>query len=159
MATAATSSRTATTLLSCKRLDLHTLTQLCIPKIDWLIHNKFTYVRDSWFARARRYFVAAGVIAAVCSAAGLYLCAVNARPGALVPLLAQGFLFSAAGAAFASRGNAWSTENGGEEGGSVCYAAGAFCGRVTIAAVVGTAAASAVTVAALASKGWGLRRR
>jgi hypothetical protein len=87
------------------------------------------------------------------------LCAVNARPGALVPLLAQGFLFSAAGAAFASRGNAWSTENGGEEGGSVCYAAGAFCGRVTIAAVVGTAAASAVTVAALASKGWGLRRR
>jgi hypothetical protein len=116
-------------------------------------------------ARASRYFVAAGVIAAVCSAAGLYLCAVNAKPGgagALVPLLdvvAQGFLFSAAGAAFASRGNAWTTGNGGDEGGSVCHAAEAFCGRVTIAAVVGTAAALAVTVAALASKGCGLRPR
>ncbi|CAN6381937.1 unnamed protein product [Urochloa humidicola] len=98
---------------------------------------------------ALKYFVAAGAIAAVCSAAALYLFAV--RPAAafcslpMVPFLdaaAQGLLFSAAGAAFAARGD-WG-------GGGVCDAAAAFCGKVSVAAGVGATAAVAVAVAALA---------
>ncbi|KAK3120646.1 hypothetical protein QOZ80_9AG0691440 [Eleusine coracana subsp. coracana] len=108
------------------------------------------------------YFVAAGTIAAVCAAAGLFLTAVNANKhaGALVPLLdaiAQAFLFSAAGAAFAARGNASPADITGS-GGSVCGAAGAFCGRVAVAAAAGTLAAVAVTIAALASRGGAHRR-
>ncbi|CAL4990302.1 unnamed protein product [Urochloa decumbens] len=98
---------------------------------------------------ALKYFVASGAIAAVCSAAALYLFAVRASAAAfcslpLVTLLdaaAQGLLFSAAGAAFAARG-AW--------GGGVCDAAAAFCWKVSIAAGVGAIAAVAAAVAALA---------
>ncbi|CAL4979067.1 unnamed protein product [Urochloa decumbens] len=97
---------------------------------------------------ALKYFVAAGAIAAVCSAAALYLFAVRAAAAfcslTLVPLLdaaAQGLLFSAAGAAFAARGD-W--------GGGVCDAAAAFCWKVSIAARVGAIAAVAAAVAALA---------
>ena len=119
--------------------------------------------------RACRYFVAAGAISAVCSAAALYLCAVRSAAAAtigslpLVPLLdaaAQGLLFSAAGAAFAARGvvgtaaGPWGggggDAGGGGGGGSVCDAAGAFCGKVSVAAGVGACAAVAVAVAAMA---------
>ena len=117
--------------------------------------------------RACRYFVAAGAISAVCSAAALYLCAVRSAAAAtigslpLVPLLdaaAQGLLFSAAGAAFAARGvvgtaaGPWGSSGGdaGGGGGSVCDAAGAFCGKVSVAAGVGACAAVVVAVAAMA---------
>ncbi|CAO2038820.1 unnamed protein product [Urochloa humidicola] len=95
---------------------------------------------------ALKYFVAAGAIAAVCSAAALYLLAVRAAAAfcscSLVPLLdaaAQGLLFSAAGVAFAARGD-WG-------GGGVCDTAGTFCGKVSVGAI----AAVAVAVAALDS--------
>ncbi|CAL4986209.1 unnamed protein product [Urochloa decumbens] len=95
-----------------------------------------------------KYFVAAGAISAVCSAAALYQFAVHAAAAfcslPLVPLLdaaAQGLLFSAAGAAFAARGD-W--------GGGVCDAAGAFCWKVSAASGVGAIAAVSVAVAALA---------
>ncbi|CAO2149961.1 unnamed protein product [Urochloa humidicola] len=98
---------------------------------------------------ALKFFVAAGAIAAVCSAAALYLFAVRAAVAffslSVVPLLdaaAQGLLFSAAGAAFTARGD-WG-------GGGVCDAAAAFCGKVSVAAGVGAIAAVAVAVAALA---------
>src|SRR6266508_3878367 len=86
--------------------------------------------------------------------------AVHNRPaggGALVPLLdavAQGFLFSAAGAAFAARGLVGDAAAGpvGSGGGGVCDVAGEFCGRVSTAAAVGAFAALAVAVAALASR-------
>ncbi|CAD6252977.1 unnamed protein product [Miscanthus lutarioriparius] len=113
---------------------------------------------------ALRYFVAAGAIAAVCSAAALYLFTVSADAAVvsvpLVPFLdaaTQGFLFSAAGAAFATRdvvggtgtaAGSWGSSAGG--GGSVCDAAGAFCGRVTVAAAVCAFAAVSAAVAALA---------
>ncbi|RLM70233.1 hypothetical protein C2845_PM17G14220 [Panicum miliaceum] len=112
---------------------------------------------------ACRYFVAAGAISAVCSAAALYLCAVRAAAAIgslpLVPLLdaaAQGLLFSAAGAAFAARGvlgtaaGPWGSSAGGGGGGSVCDAAGAFCGKLSVAAGVGACAAMAAAIAALA---------
>ncbi|KAL6907861.1 hypothetical protein ACP4OV_002031 [Aristida adscensionis] len=91
------------------------------------------------------YFVVAGAVSAVCSAAALYVFAVRGEPaGALVAVLdavAQGLLFSAAGAAFAVRGVV---------GSGVCDVAGAFCGRVSTAAAAGAFAAFAVAVAALA---------
>ncbi|PAN43599.1 hypothetical protein PAHAL_8G248700 [Panicum hallii] len=103
---------------------------------------------------ALKYFVVAGAISAVCSAAALYLCAVRAAAAIgslpLVPLLdaaAQGLLFSAAGAA-GPWGSSGVDVGGG--GGSVCDAAGAFCGKVSVAAGVGACAAVAVAVAALA---------
>ncbi|CAD6252928.1 unnamed protein product [Miscanthus lutarioriparius] len=112
---------------------------------------------------ALRYFVAAGAISAVCSAVALYLFAVCAAAAVgslpLVPFLdaaAQGFLFSAAGAAFAARdvvsrtgtaAGSWGS-SGGE--GSVCDVASAFCGRVTVAGAVCAFAAVSATVAALA---------
>ncbi|PUZ45671.1 hypothetical protein GQ55_8G243700 [Panicum hallii var. hallii] len=114
---------------------------------------------------ALKYFVVAGAISAVCSAAALYLCAVRAAAAIgslpLVPLLdaaAQGLLFSAAGAAIAERGvvagaaGPWGSSgvDVGGGGGSVCDAAGAFCGKVSVAAGVGACAAVAVAVAALA---------
>ncbi|XP_025815464.1 CASP-like protein 1U1 [Panicum hallii] len=116
---------------------------------------------------ACRYFVVAGAISAVCSAAALYLCAVRAAAAIgslqlqLVPLLdaaAQGLLFSAAGTAFAARGvvggaaGPWGSSgvDVGGGGGSMCDAAGAFCGKVSVAAGVGACAAVAVAVAALA---------
>ena len=108
--------------------------------------------------------MAAGAISAVCSAAALYLFAVRADAAVaslpLVPALdaaAQGFLLSAAGAAFATRdvvggtgtaAGSWGSSAGG--GGSVCDAAGAFCGRVTVAETVCAFAAVSAAVAALA---------
>ncbi|TKW02154.1 hypothetical protein SEVIR_8G227050v4 [Setaria viridis] len=101
---------------------------------------------------ALKCFVAAAAISAACSAAALYLCAVRAAAAVgslpLVPLLdtaAQAFLFSAAGAAFAARGAA-----GPRCSSSVCDAAGAFCGKVSVAAAAGVLAAVAIAVAALA---------
>uniref|UniRef100_A0A453M2F2 CASP-like protein n=1 Tax=Aegilops tauschii subsp. strangulata TaxID=200361 RepID=A0A453M2F2_AEGTS len=90
---------------------------------------------------ARSYFVVGSVISAVCSALALYLFVVHGGGGSIaVSLLdaaAQALLFSASGAALAARG---------------CFAggAGAFRGRVGIAAAVGACAAAAVLVAALA---------
>ncbi|KAF7075239.1 hypothetical protein CFC21_080026 [Triticum aestivum] len=87
------------------------------------------------------YFVVGSVISAVCSALALYLFVVHGGGGSIaVSLLdaaAQALLFSASGAALAARG---------------CFAggAGAFRGRVGIAAAVGACAAAAVLVAALA---------
>ncbi|XP_066339153.1 CASP-like protein 1U1 [Miscanthus floridulus] len=112
---------------------------------------------------ALRYFVAAGAISAVCSAAALYLFAVRADAAVaslpLVPVLdaaAQGFLFSAAGAAFATRdvvggtGTAAGSWGSNAGGGSVCDSAGAFCGRVIVAAAACAFAAVSAAVAALA---------
>ncbi|XP_048532194.1 CASP-like protein 1U1 [Triticum urartu] len=81
------------------------------------------------------------VVSAVCSALALYLFVVHGGGGSIVVSLldaaAQALLFSASGAALAARG---------------CFAGGAdaFRGRVGIAAAVGTCAAAAVLVAALA---------
>ncbi|XP_062182175.1 CASP-like protein 1U1 [Phragmites australis] len=71
-------------------------------------HGPSIYVVSYNHYSALAYFVAAGAISAVCSAVALYLSAVHTEPagsGALVPLLdavAQGLLFSAAGAAWSA---------------------------------------------------------
>ncbi|TVU23804.1 hypothetical protein EJB05_26186, partial [Eragrostis curvula] len=110
-------------------------------------HDWSSYTVSYSDYKALVYFVAASAFAAVCSAAGLFLVAVNRKAGAVVAVidvLAQGFLFSGAGAAFATRGVV-----------GVCDAAGAFCGKVAVAAVLGAFAAVAVALAALASKDGG----
>ncbi|OEL17963.1 hypothetical protein BAE44_0021017 [Dichanthelium oligosanthes] len=139
-----------------------TASQLVIVDGD---QGPFSYAVSYSHYNALTYFVAAGAISAVCSAAALYLCAVRAAAAAaigplpLVPLLdaaTQALLFSAAGAAFAARGvvgsaaGPWGSSAGEGGGGSVCDAAGAFCGKVSVAAAVGAFAAVAVAVASLA---------
>ncbi|CAD6255932.1 unnamed protein product [Miscanthus lutarioriparius] len=68
----------------------------------------------------------------------------------------KGFLFSAAGAAFATRdvvggtGTAAGSWGSNAGGGSVCDSAGAFCGRVIVAAAACAFAAVSAAVAALA---------
>ncbi|OQU83941.1 hypothetical protein SORBI_3005G202200 [Sorghum bicolor] len=123
-------------------------------------HESSSYSVSFGQYNALRYFVAAGAISAVCSAAALYLFAVRADFTVvvvslpLVPVLdaaAQGFLFSAAGAAFATRDVVGGGTSAGR-GSSVCDAAGAFCGRVTVAAAVCAFAAVSVATAALASR-------
>ncbi|XP_062183043.1 CASP-like protein 1U1 [Phragmites australis] len=117
-----------------------------------------SYVVSYSHYNALVYFVAAGAISAVCSALALYTSAVReATIGSLplVPLLdaiAQALLFSAAGAAFAARGVVGVAAGPWGSPGSVCDAAGAFCGRVSTAAAIGVFAAAAVAVAALTSK-------
>ncbi|KAL6629291.1 hypothetical protein ACP70R_029056 [Stipagrostis hirtigluma subsp. patula] len=118
-----------------------------------------SYVVSYRHYKALVYFVAAGAISAVCSAVALYVSAVHGKPAgagagamfvAVLDTVAQGLLFSAAGAAFAARGVLAGDAAGPWGSGSVCDIAGAFCGRVSTAAAAGAFAAVTVAVAALA---------
>jgi hypothetical protein len=106
--------------------------------------------------RTCRYFVAAGAISAICSAAALYLFAVRADAAvasqplvSILDAVAQGFLFSAAGAALAGRDVLGGPSGSSAGGGRVCDVAGTFCGRVTVAAAVCAFAAVSAAVTAL----------
>nr|CAB3490457.1 unnamed protein product [Digitaria exilis] len=139
-----------------------TATQLVIVGGDRGSSSTSSYTISYSHYSALTYFVAATAISAVCTAAALYLYGVRAAAGngwlpvmTLMDAAAQGFLFSAAGAAFAARGvigggvaAPWG--GSGTAIDSVCDAAGAFCGKVSVAAAVCALAAVAVAVAALA---------
>ncbi|KAG8090263.1 hypothetical protein GUJ93_ZPchr0011g27087 [Zizania palustris] len=106
------------------------------------------------------YFVVATVVAAVCSAAALYLSVFKATPRWVVTLLdvvTMGLLFSAAGAVFAVRALAptyFAVEGTAIASqfvkGGFCHVASAFCWRVSTSATICAFAAGATSVAMLA---------
>ncbi|KAG8090468.1 hypothetical protein GUJ93_ZPchr0011g28353 [Zizania palustris] len=106
------------------------------------------------------YFVVATVVAAVCSAAALYLSVFKATPRWVVTLLdivTLGLLFSAAGAVFAVRALAptyFAVEGTAIAShfakGAFCHVADAFCWRVTTSATICAFAAGAASIAVLA---------